>query len=82
MTFNDKSVPPLKKSEFMFFLSIFFNSSITSEIINKAKHALEKDFKPISDMRASGLYRMEIAKNLLEKCFVEISEKKMIGVYE
>ena len=33
-------------------------------------------------MRASGLYRMEIAKNLLEKCFVEISEKKMIGVYE
>ena len=45
---------------------ILSNSLVTDEIIDKAKKALEKDFKPISDMRASGLYRMEIAKNLLE----------------
>ena len=45
------------------------------------KEALEKDFKPISDMRASGLYRMEVAKNLLEKCCAEIKQKKLIGVY-
>ena len=59
---------------------ILLNSSITEQIINKAKEALEKDFKPISDMRASGKYRMEVAKNLLSKCFLEIEQKKLIRV--
>ena len=60
---------------------ILSNSLVTEEIIHKAKKALEKDFTPISDMRASGLYRMEVAKNLLEKCCAEIKQKKLIGVY-
>ena len=60
---------------------ILLNSLVTEEIIHKAKKALEKDFKPISDMRASRLYRMEVAKNLLEKCCAEIKQKKLIGVY-
>ena len=60
---------------------ILLNSLVTEEIIHKAKEALEKDFKPISDMRASGFYRMEVAKNLLEKCYAEIKQKKLIGVY-
>ena len=60
---------------------ILLNSSITKDVINKAKNALEKDFSPINDMRASGKYRKIIAKNLLEKCFLEINEKKLIGVY-
>ena len=57
------------------------NSKITPEIIEKAKNALEKDFSPISDMRASGKYRKIVAKNLLEKCFLEILDKKLIGIY-
>ena len=61
--------------------NIILQSTFTDEIVNKAKQALERDFKPISDMRASKLYRMEIAKNLLEKCFLEIKEKKIIGIY-
>ena len=60
---------------------ILLNSLVTDEIINKAKKALERDFKPISDMRASGSYRMNIAKNLLEKCCAEIKQKKLIGIY-
>ena len=60
---------------------ILLNSLVTDEIIDKAKKALEKDFKPISDMRASRLYRMEVAKNLLEKFCAEIKQKKLIGVY-
>jgi len=60
---------------------ILSNSIVTDEIIYKAKKALEKDFKPISDMRASRSYRMEVAKNLLEKFCVEIKQKKLIGVY-
>ena len=59
---------------------ILLNSVVTEEIINKAKKALEKDFSPISDMRASGFYRMEVAKNLLEKCCTEIKQKKIIGI--
>ena len=59
---------------------ILLNSQVTDEIINKAKKALEKDFQPISDMRASRLYRIEVAKNLLEKFYAEIKQKKSIGV--
>ena len=60
---------------------ILLNSFVNDETIYKAKKALEKDFKPISDMRASGSYRMEVAKNLLEKFCVEIKQKKLIGLY-
>ena len=59
---------------------ILLNSSLSDDIINKAKKSLEKDFKPITDARASQKYRMEIAKNLLEKCFIEIKQKKLIRV--
>ena len=57
---------------------ILLNSPITDQIINKAKEALEQDFKPVSDMRASAKYRMIVAKNLLHKCFLEITHKKLI----
>ena len=60
---------------------ILLNSPLSDNTINKAKKSLEKDFKPISDMRAGGQYRMEVAKNLLEKCYAEIKQKKLIGVY-
>ena len=60
---------------------VLLKSLINEDTINKAKEALERDFKPISDMRASGSYRMEVAKNLLEKCCVEIKKKKIIDLY-
>ena len=60
---------------------ILLNSIVSDEVIGNAKKALEKDFKPISDMRASRTYRMEVAKNLLEKFCAEIKQKKLIGVY-
>ena len=59
---------------------VLLNSTITEEIIEKAKKALEQDFQPISDMRASGKYRITVAKNLLKKCFLEIVHKKLIRV--
>ena len=48
---------------------ILLNSFLSDKTIDKAKKLLEKDFKPITDARASKKYRMEVAKNLLEKCF-------------
>jgi xanthine dehydrogenase small subunit len=37
-----------------------------------AARALETDYRPISDMRASAGYRMQVAKNLLVKAMAEI----------
>ena len=56
------------------------NSFFTAKNIDKAKEALEEEFKPISDMRAGSKYRMEIAKSLLQKCFLEITHKKLIRI--
>ncbi len=59
---------------------ILLNSFLSDKIINKAKKLLEKDFKPITDARASKKYRMEVAKNLLEKCFLEVKQKKLVRI--
>ena len=59
---------------------VLLNTPITEQIIEKAKKALEQDFKPISDMRASGKYGVTVAKNLLKKCFLEIVHRKLIRV--
>jgi xanthine dehydrogenase small subunit len=39
-----------------------------------AAGALEADYQPISDMRASAAYRMGVAKNLLRKALAEIAD--------
>ena len=44
----------------------------TMATIEKAKQALEQDFNPISDFRASREYRMLTATNMLTRYFVEI----------
>jgi len=59
---------------------VLLNSFLSDKIISKAKKLLERDFKPITDARASKKYRMEVAKNLLEKCFLEVKQKKLIRI--
>ena len=59
---------------------ILLNSFLSDKTISKAKKLLERDFKPITDARASKKYRMEVAKNLLEKCFLEVKQKKLIRI--
>ena len=36
-----------------------------------AKAALAQDFKPLSDMRASAEYRLQVAQNLLQRLWLE-----------
>lgn len=52
------------------------------ENIEKAAAALEKDFSPISDMRASADYRLSAAKNLLHKAFLEHNGAAVTRVLE
>ncbi|MBB5205355.1 xanthine dehydrogenase small subunit [Inhella inkyongensis] len=37
----------------------------------QAQAALAQDFKPLSDMRASAAYRLQVAQNLLRRCWLE-----------
>lgn len=43
----------------------------TQETVEAALSAYERDFQPISDMRASADYRMMVAKNLLRRFYLE-----------
>jgi xanthine dehydrogenase small subunit len=49
----------------------------TQQAINDAKQALCQDFSPMSDVRASSEYRMQVAQNLLQKCFIEITQEQI-----
>ena len=41
------------------------------ETVARAKAALEQDFTPMTDARASKAYRSRVARNLLERFFVD-----------
>ena len=43
----------------------------TQATVNAAKVALAQDFKPLSDMRASAAYRLQVAQNLLQRFWLE-----------
>jgi len=43
----------------------------TSDTVAMAQAGFEQDFTPMSDMRASASYRMQVAKALLQRCFDE-----------
>jgi len=43
----------------------------TQTTVNAAKAALAEDFKPLSDMRASAAYRLQVAQNLLQRLWLE-----------
>jgi len=46
--------------------------SWSQSTISEAKEALETDFQPITDVRASDKYRIRVAQNLIEKCHLEL----------
>ncbi len=47
---------------------------LTPKTLEEALKAIEGDFAPISDMRASANYRTLVAKKLLEKAFLELTK--------
>ena len=59
---------------------ILKNKNLSIESFLNAGDNLEKDFSPISDMRATKNYRIEVARNLLIKCFYEIKKNKLLRV--
>ena len=43
----------------------------TQASVSAAKGALAEDFKPLSDMRASAAYRLQVAQNLIQRLWLE-----------
>ena len=56
------------------------NSVFSEDTFSKAKNLIDSDFSPISDMRASKDYRVDVAKNLIMKFFYEVNGKKNLRV--
>jgi len=49
---------------------------LCQQTIDLAKQALQKDFSPLSDVRASADYRQLAAQNILQKFYLEITSDK------
>ena len=54
---------------------------LSTGTIAAAAGELARDFKAISDARATAGYRMQICRNLLRRFHAEIAENKRLGVY-
>jgi xanthine dehydrogenase small subunit len=54
----------------------------TQASVNAAKHALAEDFKPLSDMRASADYRMQVAQNLIQRLWLETRADDALSIEE
>ena len=51
----------------------------TEENVRAAQAALARDFKPLSDMRASADYRLQVAQNLLQRFWLETRAQDPLG---
>ena len=49
----------------------FYGQPWTQASVDAAKAALARDFKPLTDMRASAAYRLQVAQNLLQRFWLE-----------
>lgn len=56
------------------------NREFTLENIDKAVYYLNRDFNPMTDVRASAEYRMEVARNLIDRCWYELNSDEQLRV--
>lgn len=51
---------------------------LTTTAVENACRALEQDFQPLSDFRASAAYRLQLAKNLLRRYYATLTDELTI----
>ncbi|MBT2335405.1 xanthine dehydrogenase small subunit [Variovorax paradoxus] len=54
----------------------------TQASVTAAKLALAQDFKPLSDMRASADYRLQVAQNLIQRLWLETRSEDALSLEE
>ena len=52
------------------------------QAVDAAKAAMPQDFEPLSDMRASAAYRMQVAQNLLQRFWLETRSSAPLSLHE
>lgn len=69
-----KSSPTLEEA--------LLGKTITELTFEQAAQALDQDFRPIDDVRASARYRLQVAKGLVQKCGIELMEPERLSRIE
>jgi xanthine dehydrogenase small subunit len=54
------------------------NQQVSMAAFEKAAQVLDQDFAPMSDVRATSEYRMQVAQNLIQKCAFELSNPNSV----
>lgn len=54
------------------------NQQVSMAAFEQAAQVLEQDFNPMSDVRATSEYRMQVAQNLIQKCAFELSNPNAV----
>ncbi|BEP60609.1 xanthine dehydrogenase small subunit [Variovorax sp. V213] len=54
----------------------------TQASVNAARQALAQDFQPLSDMRASAGYRLQVAQNLIQRLWLETRTEDALSLEE
>lgn len=54
------------------------NKDVSMEAFEEASQVLDQDFTPMTDVRATSEYRMQVAQNLIQKCAFELSNPNSV----
>jgi xanthine dehydrogenase small subunit len=54
------------------------NKEVSMEVFEQAAQVLDQDFAPMTDVRATSEYRMQVAQNLIQKCAFELSNPNSV----
>jgi xanthine dehydrogenase small subunit len=54
------------------------NQEISMASFEKAAQMLDQDFAPMTDVRATSAYRMQVAQNLIQKCAFELTNPNAV----
>ena len=54
------------------------NKEVSMAAFEEAAQVLDQDFAPMTDVRATSEYRLQVAQNLIQKCAFELSNPNSI----
>lgn len=54
------------------------NKEVSMQAFEQAAQILDQDFEPMTDVRATSKYRLQVAQNLIQKCAFELSNPELV----
>jgi xanthine dehydrogenase small subunit len=62
--------------------AVLVNQEWNEANVKAAMQALDVDFQPLTDMRASSAYRSKVARNVLWRFFLETRENEPLALHD